>query len=75
MSNSSLVSAAARRRLRAASPAWPGGASSLLRLARGCEARLPSGAALSGWAARAAAMLDMAPTMIGARGRSQEAQA
>jgi hypothetical protein len=75
MSNTSLISAAARRRLRAASPAWQGGASSMLRLARGSEARLPSGAALSGWAERAGAMLDMAPMMVGVRGHSQEAQA
>jgi hypothetical protein len=42
-----------------------GGASSLLRLARGSEVRLPSGAALSGWAERAAGMLDLTPMMVG----------
>jgi hypothetical protein len=65
MSVSSLVSAPASRRLRAASPSMPGGASSLLRLTRGSEARLPSSAALSGWADRAAAMLDLTPMMVG----------
>jgi hypothetical protein len=65
MSNTSLVSAAAPRRLRAASPALHGGASSMLRVARGGDARLPSGAALSGWAQRAAAMLDLTPMMVG----------
>jgi len=65
MSITSLVSAPASRRLRAASPALHGGASSMLRLARGSEARLPSGAALSGWAERAAAMLDLTPMMVG----------
>ena len=55
------VSASTPRRLRAASPAVHAGASSLLRLARGSEARLPSGAALSGWVERAASMLDLTP--------------
>ena len=64
MSNT-LLCAAASRRMRAASPALHGGASSLLRLARGGDARLPSGAALSGWAERAAAMLDLTPMMVG----------
>ncbi len=67
MSNTSLVSAPAPRRLRAASPALHGGASSMLRLARGSDMRLPSGAALSGWAERAAAMLDLTPMMVGPR--------
>jgi hypothetical protein len=67
MTNTSLVPAAALRRLRAASPALHGGASSLLRLARGSDARLPSGAALSGWAERAAAMLDLTPMVVGPR--------
>lgn len=53
--------AAGARRLRAASPALHGGASSLLRLGRVGDARLPSGAALAGWARRAAAMLDLTP--------------
>jgi hypothetical protein len=65
MTVSSLVSASASRRLRAASPSMQGGASSLLRLARGSESRLPSGAALSGWAERAAGMLDLTPMMVG----------
>ena len=65
MTVSSLVSASASRRLRAASPGVHGGASSLLRLARGSDARLPSGAALSDWAERAAGMLDLTPMMVG----------
>ncbi|HMO44951.1 MAG TPA: hypothetical protein PKB14_02845 [Rubrivivax sp.] len=68
MSNTSSMfapNAPAARRLRAASPALHGGASSLLRLARGGETRLPSSAALSGWAERAAAMLDLTPMMVG----------
>ena len=67
MSNTSLVPVPASRRLRPASPALHGGASSMLRLARGSDARLPSGAALSGWAERAAAMLDLTPMMVGPR--------
>jgi hypothetical protein len=65
MPSTSLVSAPASRRLRAARPGMHGGASSLLRLARSGEARLPSGAALSDWADRAAAMLDLTPMMVG----------
>ncbi len=65
MSSTPLTTAS--RRLRAAAPGVHGGASSLLRLARGSEARLPSGAALSGWAERAAAMLDLTPMMVGPR--------
>jgi hypothetical protein len=65
MTVSSLVSASAARRLRAAAPGVHGGASSLLRLARGSDARLPSGAALSSWAERAAGMLDLTPMMVG----------
>jgi hypothetical protein len=66
MTSPSLLSASnPARRLRAASPALHGGASSLLRLARGSEARLPSGAALSDWAERAATMLDLTPMMVG----------
>jgi hypothetical protein len=65
MTVSSLVSVSAARRLRAASPGLQGGASSLLRLARGSDSRLPSGAALSGWAERAAGMLDLTPMMVG----------
>jgi len=42
-----------------------GGASSLLRLSRSADARLPSGAALSDWAERAASMLDLTPMMVG----------
>jgi hypothetical protein len=60
-----MVSASAARRLRAASPGVHGGASSLLRLARGSDARLPCGAALSDWAGRAAGMLDLTPMMVG----------
>jgi hypothetical protein len=65
MPSTSLVSATAARRLRAASSAVHGGASSVLRLARTGDARLPSGASLSGWADRAAAMLDLTPMMVG----------
>lgn len=65
MTVSSLVSASASRRLRAASTGMHGGASSMLRLARGSDARLPSGAALSDWAERAAGMLDLTPMMVG----------
>jgi hypothetical protein len=54
-----------QRRLRPAAAAMQAGASSMLRLARAGEARLPSGAALSGWAERAAAMLDLTPMMVG----------
>jgi hypothetical protein len=65
MSSTPIHYANASRRLRAAAPGLHGGASSLLRLARGSEPRLPSGAALSGWAERAAAMLDLTPMMVG----------
>jgi len=65
MTVSSVVSASAARRLRAASSGMHGGASSLLRLAHGSEIRLPSGAALSDWAERAASMLDLTPMMVG----------
>jgi hypothetical protein len=65
MTVSSLVSASASRRLRAAATGMHGGASSMLRLARGSDARLPSGAALSDWAERAAGMLDLTPMMVG----------
>jgi hypothetical protein len=53
------------RRLRPAAAAMQGGASSMLRLARAGDSRLPSGAALSGWAERAVAMLDLTPMMVG----------
>lgn len=65
MTSTSLLSAPASRRLRAAAPGVHGGASSLLRLGRAGDARLPSGAALSGWAERAGAMLDLTPMMVG----------
>ena len=65
MSSTSLLSAPASRRLRAAAPGVHGGASSLLRLGRTGDTRLPSGAALSGWAERAGAMLDLTPMMVG----------
>lgn len=65
MTSTSLFSAPASRRLRAAAPRVHGGASSLLRLGRAGDARLPSGAALSGWAERAAGMLDLTPMMVG----------
>jgi hypothetical protein len=65
MTSTSLVSASASRRLRAAAPGVHGGASSLLRLGRAGDTRLPSGAALSGWAERAGAMLDLTPMMVG----------
>jgi hypothetical protein len=48
---------AAPRRLRAARLGASGGASSLIRLSRAGAAQLPSGAALSLWASRAAASL------------------
>lgn len=63
----SNVPAAAGRRIRAAAQRGTGGASSMLRLSRGAESRLPSGAALSDWAERAAAMLDLTPMMVGPR--------
>ena len=65
MTSTSLLSAPASRRLRAAAPGVHGGASSLLRVGRAGDARLPSGAALSGWAERAGAMLDLTPMMVG----------
>lgn len=71
MTPTSLVSASASRRLRAAAPGVHGGASSLLRLGRGGETRLPSGAALSGWAERAGAMLDLTPMMVGPHTHTQ----
>ena len=58
------------RRMRAAPSGVHGGASSMLRLARTADTRLPSGAALSDWAERAAAMLDLTPMMVGPAGRS-----
>ena len=67
MTTTSLLSAPASRRLRAAAPRVHGGASSLLRLGRTGETRLPSGSALSGWAERAGAMLDPTPMMVGPR--------
>lgn len=63
MTSTSLVFPSSRR-LRPASSALHGGASSMLRVARGGEARLPSGPALSGWAERAAAMLDLTPMVV-----------
>jgi hypothetical protein len=59
------------RRLRPASRGMHGGASSMLRLARGADARLPSGTALSDWAERASAMLDLTPMMVGPQSRSE----
>jgi hypothetical protein len=58
------------RRMRAAPSGVHGGASSMLRLARKAETRLPSGAALSDWVERAAAMLDLTPMMVGPVNRS-----
>jgi hypothetical protein len=55
--NQPTVPAAAPRRLRAAALGGSGGASSLIRLSRAGAAQLPSGAALSLWASRAAASL------------------
>lgn len=69
MPSSSLLSPPAARRLRAAAPGVHGGASSMLRLTRLGDARLPSGAALSGWAERAAGMLDLTPMMVGPQDR------
>jgi hypothetical protein len=59
------TTASSQRRLRPAASRVHGGASSMLRLGRGGDARLPTGAALSGWAERAAAMLDLTPMMVG----------
>jgi hypothetical protein len=73
MTSTSLFSASASRRLRAAAPGMHGGASSLLRLGRAGDARLPSGAALSGWAERAGAMLDLTPMMVGPRTQAPDA--
>jgi hypothetical protein len=56
MSPSNLP-ATAPRRLRAAALGGSGGASSMIRLSRAGAAQLPSGAALSQWASRAAASL------------------
>jgi hypothetical protein len=55
--NQPTTPAAAPRRLRAAALGASGGASSLIRLSRAGAAQLPSGAALSLWASRAAASL------------------
>lgn len=49
------------KRLRPAAARLAAGASSMLRLTRPAEPRLPSPSALSGWAERAAAMLDLSP--------------
>ncbi len=65
MPSTSLVPTPGSRRIRAASLGVHGGASSMLRLARTGDARLPSSAALSDWAERAAAMLDLTPMMVG----------
>jgi hypothetical protein len=53
------------RRLRPSSAGMQGGASSMLRLARVTDTRLPTGNALSSWAERAATMLDLTPMMVG----------
>jgi hypothetical protein len=53
------------RRFRVASAGVHGGASSMLRLSRAADTRLPSGPALSDWAERAVAMLDLTPMMVG----------
>lgn len=65
MTSTSSLTPSAPRRLRAAAAGVHGGASSLLRLGRAGETRLPSGAALSGWVERAGAMLDLTPMMVG----------
>jgi len=65
MPTPSLIFAPGPRRMRAAPPGVHGGASSMLRLARHGETRLPTGPALSDWVYRAAAMLDLAPMMVG----------
>ncbi len=62
----------AKRRLRAAATRGMGGASSMLRLSRSADARLPTGAALSDWADRAASMLDLTPMMVGPRVETTE---
>lgn len=62
----STTSAALRRRLRPAAHRGTGAASSMLRLSRSADVRLPSTAALSDWADRAAAMLDLTPMLVGA---------
>lgn len=49
------------RRLRPAAARMSSGASSLLRLARGGDARLPSAPALTGWVERVSGMMDLTP--------------
>ncbi len=66
-SQSLSTPAGGQRRLRPAATRGMGGGSSMLRLSRSIDTRLPSGAALSGWAERAAAMLDLTPMMVGAQ--------
>ncbi|MEO7851897.1 MAG: hypothetical protein ABIR94_06525 [Rubrivivax sp.] len=61
--SSSMLSTS--RRLRPSSAGMQGGASSMLRLARGTDNRLPNGTAMAGWAERAASMLDPTPMMVG----------
>ncbi len=64
------------RRLRPAAARVSAGASSMLRLSRGAEARLPSAPALTDWVERASAMMDLTPlgdeppaaSRVGARG-------
>jgi hypothetical protein len=48
-------------RMRPAAARLSAGASSMLRLVRPAEPRLPPATALTGWAERAAAMLDLSP--------------
>ncbi len=62
--------ASSNRRLRPAAHRGTGAASSMLRLSRGADVRLPSGAALSGWAERAAAMLDLTPMVVGPQAKT-----
>lgn len=65
MPHLSSGSSAPTRRLRPAAAGVSSGASSMLRLSRGAESRLPSGEALSGWVERAASMLDLTPMVVG----------
>ncbi len=51
--------APATRRLRAAGPHGPGGASSLLRLSNAAAPRLPKAPALADWVQRAAGVLGL----------------
>jgi hypothetical protein len=49
------------KRLRPAAARLSAGASSMLRLSRGVESRLPTAPALSGWVERVSGMMDLTP--------------